>query len=326
VTLEHFTSEQGIDSVKLYADKKHVCSKERPGFNHKFIMGKSRDQAFNVQCFINFSAADHEIHHVLKINNVSFEAKHRNFMEKISSEQEKISLRKAPKKSAVSDLLKNVAAAASSGESKDSSSSDSPLKLISAKATRQGVGALSNAEAAAAAAALFEAKSSSNNNNNDSDNNDDDDDDDDFAVQDDDIVTQNAEHTADVKDYMQKNWGKQQGTVKTKKGYNKSQVTWNFTISGKQHELLLEHGHYGGKRKIVLDDEVILEKKLGLFSKNTSSQHCFVVGTTPCVIQIREIKNKAMKKIQPFAYAFVLDGVPFKSIKQLTNRRASIHM
>jgi len=129
---------------------------------------------------------------------------------------------------------------------------------------------------------------------------------------------------ADVQ-YINENWNRSDEVEKTKRGYSKSRVSWKFTIKGTAHELVLEHGHVGGKRKISLDGEVLIEIKLGLMQSNKSGRYIVAVDGIPLEVRIKKLSDAVSEAADPapraslvervvkkrFAYALFIDAVPF---------------
>jgi len=76
--------------------------------------------------------------------------------------------------------------------------------------------------------------------------------------------------------------------------------TWNFTLEGKPHTLILEHKWLSGKRSVILDGQLLESIPPSLFA--SGSVHEYEVDGHSLVAVIQE-------KPASFAYDLLVDGV-----------------
>ena len=89
--------------------------------------------------------------------------------------------------------------------------------------------------------------------------------------------------------------------------------TWEFDIDNQQHSVRLFHGYWSGKRKIWVDDELILETQKLL---DNGSRHSFLVTEHPCEVYI--ITNGIT-----CSYYLTVDGLVVPSLQDAGKKRLS---
>jgi len=107
--------------------------------------------------------------------------------------------------------------------------------------------------------------------------------------------------------YIEEHWKRTDSKEKTKKGYTKNLVKWNFTIGGWKEEITLEHSLMSGKRTIKHNDKIFKVDKPGILS-NSSATYTLSVGTSLAQVKILK-RNKGDQK---FLYGLYLDGISFQ--------------
>jgi hypothetical protein len=124
--------------------------------------------------------------------------------------------------------------------------------------------------------------------------------------------------------FLEENWSREEYIAKTKRGYNKVICTWVFTLDGEQHTLTLEHGQTGGKKKIIHNDKVKFERKLGLLESNSSCAIAIPKGIkgrdVRCVIKdLKKMRSRGIlhseddhyEKLANFDYDLEIDHIPW---------------
>lgn len=140
----------------------------------------------------------------------------------------------------------------------------------------------------------------------------------------------------DALHYIATHWSRSHCSSKTRLGYVKNQIAWRFSLSGRQHSLLLVHSERSGKRTLTLDGKLLFVHKPnwinGLLLQRSSSQKTEVDGVK---IEVRIQKldwssssassassssssSSGGSSHPAFAYDLIVGGVPFsKCIKTL---------
>eukprot|EP00808_Paulinella_micropora_P021568 g2920.t1 len=133
-----------------------------------------------------------------------------------------------------------------------------------------------------------------------------------------------AETLDGFRNYSQTYWAKGIQESKTNAGFKKSTVTWNFTLHGMKHEVILNHSLFSNKRKVTLDKKVIAEDKPGAMASR-DGLYQFKVGQNPHCTQCAVVLTG--HKDSPPTYDLLIDNVPFtqcqKSIVDLAGDSTS---
>ena len=125
--------------------------------------------------------------------------------------------------------------------------------------------------------------------------------------------------------YIRQNWGSNTDEAKTRVGATKSRVSWSFTIRGGKHVVVLEYSSMSGKKKVMLDGEVVVEKKPAILSANKHKawKHSFNVDGVECTVTtarnkegVQDPRDPPEAAPRPFLFGFLIDGVPFESCQQ----------
>jgi hypothetical protein len=89
--------------------------------------------------------------------------------------------------------------------------------------------------------------------------------------------------------------------------------TWEFSINNQQHTVRLSHGHLSGKRKVWVDDELIVEAQNLI---DSGSRHSFLVAEHPCEVGITT--NGIT-----FSYHLLIDSIIVPSQQDARKKRPS---
>lgn len=129
---------------------------------------------------------------------------------------------------------------------------------------------------------------------------------------------------------LQQHWRREETKEKTKRGNYKSVVTWHFRLAS-SYTVQLEHGTFGGKRKISLNGQLKLQQKLGLLETNTSSFHDLTVDGKFVRVCIRDTKRQERRENlvddehphasgtdTGFQYDLLVESVPFENCRLST--------
>lgn len=96
--------------------------------------------------------------------------------------------------------------------------------------------------------------------------------------------------------YVKQNWSESLDREKTSLAGIKSKVNWHFTIKGTKHSVILEYGSLSGKKKILLDANVIYEKKPSILSANKHKRFSFKFNVNGVECEVTAAKVKQSKR------------------------------
>lgn len=113
--------------------------------------------------------------------------------------------------------------------------------------------------------------------------------------------------------YTKENVRKEGTTAKTKKGFGKNIITWNFTVEGVKQEVVFAHSSLSNKRKVLLNNEVVTEDKPGPMGPSWA-KYRFPLGHAEdakhfcTVLMHSEAKQKGVGGSR---YDLLIDEIPF---------------
>jgi len=133
--------------------------------------------------------------------------------------------------------------------------------------------------------------------------------------------------------YIKRHWSLRSAQEKTAHGFGKSTIRWSFTLRGRPHTIELQYHNATGKRKLLLDDQVVLEEKPSLLSTNKHKRwtHRFKVDNVECEVSTQKNKHRGVVSPQqtpqkqstdaaaaarPILFGLLIDGVPFDACVQ----------